>query len=88
MIIILFFEILMNDSIEYFFLRNLTIGLILRDYFEPQEIPLVLGRIFEQRKLSGWKYRLGEGDQSKRERMKNREKKRRKSAEEKEGENR
>jgi len=75
MIIILFFEILMNDSIEYFFLRNLTIGLILRDYFEPQEIPLVLGRIFEQRKLSGWKYRLGEGDQSKRERMKNREKK-------------
>jgi len=33
MIIILFFEILMNDSIEYFFLRNLTIDLILRDYF-------------------------------------------------------
>ena len=64
----------MNDSIEYFFLRNLTIGLILRDYFEPQEIPLVLGRIFEQRKLSGWKCRLGGRDQSKRERMKNREK--------------
>ena len=59
-----------------------------RLFREPQETPLVLGRIFEQRKLSGWKYRLGEGDQSKRERMKNREKKRRKSAEEKEGENR
>lgn len=42
-----------NDSIEYFFLYNLTVGLILRNYFGPQEIPLVLGRIFEQRKLSG-----------------------------------
>ncbi|KYN42819.1 hypothetical protein ALC56_02621 [Trachymyrmex septentrionalis] len=39
--IILFCEILMNDSIEYFFLHNLTVGLILRDYFELQEIPFL-----------------------------------------------
>jgi len=63
-IIILSREILMNDSIESFFSHNLTVGLIFRDYFGPQEIPLIPGWIYARRAkvIRVRKHRLGERD--------------------------